>query len=337
MIEISVLIFLIFSINFFLKKSKILLNNTGQLHQSYTQEYQVPLSGGIFILIYFYYNHLIFDFNLIIYLSLFFILGLIADLNLIKSPGIRFIGQILLVIFFLVNLEINVLDVRIDWINSLLENYYFNIFFVLMCFLVLINGTNFIDGNNGISLGYFSIIFFIIYNLIDNNAIYYNETFIFSFLLLLIILLIINLFNQLYMGDNGVYLVSILTGYILIDIINQNQNLSPYLIVNIFWYPAFEILFSIIRKIKSKYSPLNPDTMHLHQLLFFYFLAKLNLSKNYLNSLTGLSINLFNGIILYFASINYYNTKTQIMFLFLSLIVYLFFYYILLKFKKLSK
>ena len=52
--EILFLIFLIFLTNFFLKKKNILLNNTGQIHQSYNQKYQVPLSGGLVILIYIY-------------------------------------------------------------------------------------------------------------------------------------------------------------------------------------------------------------------------------------------------------------------------------------------
>ena len=91
----------------------------------------------------------------------------------------------------------------------------------------------------------------------------------------------------------------------MIDLFSQNKDISPYFIVNIFWYPAFEILFSLIRKIKSKYSPLMPDASHLHQLLFFYFQKKINLRKSILNSITGVSINIYNGLILYFASIQY--------------------------------
>jgi UDP-N-acetylmuramyl pentapeptide phosphotransferase/UDP-N-acetylglucosamine-1-phosphate transferase len=333
MIEIFFLIISIFFINFFLKKNKFMQNSNGQLHQIYNQDYQVPLSGGIFIMSYFYYNNQYFDFILICYLSFFFILGLFADLNLVKSPIYRFVGQVLLIIFFVLYLDISVVDIRINWINNLLENYYFNIFFVLFCFLVLINGANFIDGNNGISLGYFLIIFILIFNSINKELVFYDETFLSSFLIILTIILIFNLLNKLYIGDSGVYVLAAFSGYILIDIFAQNQNISPYFIVNIFWYPAFEILFSLIRKIRSKYSPLMPDTNHLHQLLFNYYLKKINLNKNYLNSITGLSINVFNGTILFVASLNLTNTKIQIMFLALSLLVYLISYILLLKFK----
>ena len=332
--EILLLIFLIFLINFFLKKKDILLNNTGQIHQSYNQKYQVPLSGGLVILIYIFYNFELFNLTLIFYLTIFFILGLLADLNLIKSPTFRFLTQILLLIFLLIHLKVQIYDIRINWINDLLQYQYFNIFFVLLCFLVLINGTNFIDGNNGISLGYYLIIFSLMLTLINDEIIIYDKNFFISFLIVLFVLLIFNLLNRLYIGDSGAYLLSVFSGYILIDIINQNQNLSPYFIVNIFWYPAFEILFSLIRKIKYKYSPLKPDTKHLHQLLFFYYSKKVRLSKSFLNSITGISVNIFNGLILFFASMNLNNTKIQLAFILLSLTIYITVYLILFKFKK---
>ena len=285
MIEIFILILLIFCINYFFKKKIFLNNNTGQPHQIYNQENQVPLSGGIFIFIYFIYSFLgnsFFEFELVIFLTFFFILGLFADLNLIKSPAFRFVGQIILLIFFLITLEINIPDIRINIINKLLENFYINVFFVLFCFLVLINGSNFIDGNNGICIGYFLIIFIIILDLSNKDLITYNTSFLMSLLSLLFILLLFNLFNKLYLGDSGAYLLSFFSGYILIDIILKNPNISPYFIVNMFWYPAFEILFSVIRKIKLKYSPLKPDTLHFHQLLFFYLSKKNNFRKNIL-------------------------------------------------------
>ena len=86
------------------------------------------------------------------------------------------------------------------------------------------------------------------------------------------ILLIFNFLNQLYLGDSGVYLLSLFSGFILIDLFSQNPNISPYYIVNIIWYPAIEILFSLIRKIKSKYSPLMPDTTFSS--IIFFILSK---------------------------------------------------------------
>ena len=55
MIEIFILLTLIFILNFILKKNNFLLNYTGQSHQTYNQGQNIPLTGGIFILIFFYY------------------------------------------------------------------------------------------------------------------------------------------------------------------------------------------------------------------------------------------------------------------------------------------
>ena len=155
MIEYFFLILSILLINILFKKKNILPNNTGQFHQVYNQEFRVPLSGGLFIIGFFYLNYQYFELDLILYFTFFFLFGLFTDLHFLKSPTYRFLIQILFLVLFIIHFEIVIKDVRIDVINNLLENYYFNIFFVLFCFLVLINGSNFIDGNNGISLGYF--------------------------------------------------------------------------------------------------------------------------------------------------------------------------------------
>ena len=71
MIEIFTYSILIIIINFILKKKGMLLNFTGKLHQTYNNNHQVPLTGGIFILIFFYYNIQYFEFDFIICLSFF--------------------------------------------------------------------------------------------------------------------------------------------------------------------------------------------------------------------------------------------------------------------------
>ena len=103
------LIPLIILINFFLIKKKFLINNTGKLHQNYANLIQVPLSGGIYILLFFYF----FETNgqLLIFISILFVIGLIADLNLLNSPLKRFIIQICLIVLFVISLNIQIEDV----------------------------------------------------------------------------------------------------------------------------------------------------------------------------------------------------------------------------------
>ena len=56
MIEIFILLTFIFILNFILKKNNFLLNYTGQSHQTYNQGQNIPLTGGIFILLFFIIN-----------------------------------------------------------------------------------------------------------------------------------------------------------------------------------------------------------------------------------------------------------------------------------------
>ncbi len=317
------LIPIILFVNRILKKKKIFLNYTGKNHQIYTLKNKVPLSGGLFLILFFAININYFGFDVLIFFFIFFLIGLLADLDIIKSPDFRFLFQILLLILFIVNFDLTIQDIRIDFINIFLENYYINILFVSFCLLVLINGSNFIDGNNGLAIGYYTIVFLILIKLNYSGDISFENNQIISFVVILIILLTFNVTNKLYLGDNGIYLLSIYAGFNLINLFNNYPLLSPYFIANLLWYPAFEILFSVIRKLNSKFSPMKPDTLHLHQLIFFYYTKKLKFKKNVLNTFTGLTINIYNVLIIYLSSTDIYNTKFQVSILIINILIYL--------------
>ena len=100
-----------------------------------------------------------------------------------------------------------------------------------------------------------------------------------------------------------------------------------YFIVNLLWYPVFEILFSLIRKIKFKLSPLEADTFHLHQLIYFFFKKKFPKKSVFTNSLTGNLINIYNLVLFYCAHLYIHNTNAQIFLLVISLLTYVFIYF----------
>ena len=73
------------------------------------------------------------------------------------------------------------------------------------------------------------------------------------FIYILFILYILNFLNKIYLGDNGAYLIGLIFSICLIDFYNDNHtSISPFFIVLLLWYPAFENLFSILRKINFK-------------------------------------------------------------------------------------
>lgn len=334
LVKISILLVIIISTNFIFKSKNFLLSYTGLKHQIYNQQNKIPLSGGFVLLIYFLMNYYDQNITLTFYIFLFFLIGLIGDLNLFKSVMIRFLLQILLIVFFVISINISVMDLRVSFLNEILDNFYFNIFFVSFCFLVLVNGSNFIDGCNGLAIGYYLIIYVLLYYLIKNQIIVSDIDLFLSIIFCLLILLIFNLLNKLFLGDNGIYILSIVTGYILVEIVNLNNNISPYYIMNLLWYPAFEILFSMLRKIRSNFSPMKPDTNHLHQLVFFYYKCRFSFSQTTNNSLVGITINLYNLILIFIFSIYPENSKFQLTLVMMNIVNYLIIYKLLFDSKK---
>ena len=194
------------------------------------------------------------------------------------------------------------------------EGYLFINSSIIFSLLILINGTNFIDGVNTLVCGYYILIILtVLYVGHQNKLLIYNfDDFYYLFLSLLIIYLF-NFYSKVYLGDSGCFLLSFLIGCYLTIFCNNNLNLSrfisPIFILLLLWYPAFENLFSIIRKLITKKNASKPDNLHLHQLLFS-FLNKKN-DKKFINNntLAGNIINFYNLIIFMIASKFYYHTE----------------------------
>ena len=61
--------------------------------------------------------------------------------------------------------EANIDTIRIDFIDSYLSNFWISCLFTTFCLIIMLNGTNFIDGLNGLIILYFLVIIFILYRL----------------------------------------------------------------------------------------------------------------------------------------------------------------------------
>ena len=97
----------------------------------------------------------------------------------------------------------------------------------------------------------------------------------------------------------------------IIKIFRENNLYSSLYVVALLWYPAFENLFSIFRKILiDKKNAFIADTFHLHTLIFSYL--KKSKFKNSANSLTGLIINIY--MIPGFIISNFFSTNSKILF-----------------------
>jgi len=332
-LTIFISFFVFYFLNNYIKNGNFLSNYKGQKHQKFVGSKNIPLSGGIFltfsvIILFNYYS---------LYLSIFiffiFCVGFASDTNFLSSPKLRLLIQSLIIVFFVFFLDIKIYETKFILLDRLLENIYFRYFFSAFCLLILINGSNFIDGLNGLLIGYFTMIIFIVFYLNFNSYLGIEKNIIFLFLLTLVYLFILNINNKLFMGDSGSYVLGMICGYLLIKIYEFNQEISPYFIILLLWYPCFENLFSIIRKFSFRKSPINADNNHLHQLVFFYLKKKKFLKKFNVNNASSFLIILYNLLIFTVSLNSMSNSQFQITLVLFNIIVYLTIYFKLFTFK----
>ena len=326
---IEIAIFLL--ITFFAKKINFLNDNNLKFkHKVLVDNNNSKFTGGLFIffsILFFFPDSLN---NLVLYSFLILLLGLLSDLNILSEPLPRFVSQFILLISFIALTNTTIDTINVEVVDSFLKNKTISIFFSLFCFMVLINGTNFLDGLNTLVSGYYFLITIMIYYLGENlNLVIYSEIFLFLSIVLLIFL-IFNFFGKSILGDGGSYTLSFIFGFLLIDLFNNNKSISPYFIALILWYPAFENLFSIIRRLfisRKKIS--SPDTLHLHQLIYVFLSKYIYKKSKFSNTKTGLIILLYNFVIFYLTIVFklYYDTRIMVSIILFNVAVYLTVYY----------
>jgi UDP-N-acetylmuramyl pentapeptide phosphotransferase/UDP-N-acetylglucosamine-1-phosphate transferase len=322
-----ILVIFILILNKSLLRKKFLISITGEVHQKFASYSKVPLTGGILIFLgYLYFLskdtslYLSFSFTLLV-------LGLFSDLKIIKSATRRFLFQAFLVIIFVIFSDTQISQTRIIILDKFLTESIMNYIFVAFCILILMNGSNFIDGLNTLSLGYYLLISIVLFYLILYQNINLKYISIEYLICLLASGFILNLKNQIYLGDSGSYLLGFSFAVFLIEVFNSGQNISPFFIVLLLWYPCYENLFSIIRKRILKRSPMTPDTNHFHQLVFFFIKKRYKMQNLFANLITAQIINFYHLIIFLVAANYTKNSEIQIVLILLNVTVYTIIYF----------
>ena len=254
----------------------------------------VTRSGGVaaifslsifFAIYYLLYSKILYDYIFISYSM--FLVGFLDDLKINIKPFTRLIIMVLLLFLFIYILPIKIYNIDIPFLIPLMSSHFFSSFFVLLCFLFIINGANLIDGFNGLLA-----INLIIINIILAYINMSNNNLEFSILLIsqIIILLSFLLFNfpnaKIFLGDSGAYIFGALTSLNTIITNNLNPKISSFFFCTLLFYLFFEVFFSFFRKLTQKKSPIYPDDKHLH-MLSFYKISRIcgKYKGNYLNSI----------------------------------------------------
>ena len=285
---------------------------------------QIALSGGIvFFLLFVFFPYISFDLKIFIFLV--FTIGIISDLKILNLPSLRLLFQFLVITGFVYFTDLVIYFTDLKYLDLILKFKFFSVLFSVLCFLVLINGSNFLDGLNTLVIGYYILVLSSLIILINFFNINYDLFLIINFFIVLLVLFIFNFFNKSFIGDAGAYSISCLVGFICIDFYKSTQDFSVLFVVVILWYPAFETLFSIIRKINNKSNPAFPDNKHLHHYLFSFIQAKFK-KDLFSNIFAANIINIYNFLIFCLAISSYKNSYLLFLILVVNIAIYICFY-----------
>ena len=290
---VSFFIFLLISKYSHKIKSGALLDKDFYKPQAF-HDTPVTRSGGVaaiislsvfFVIYYSLYSKILYDYILVSY-SMFFV-GFLDDLKINIKPFKRLIIMVIILFLIIYILPIKIFNIDIPFLIPLMSSHIISSVFVLLCFLFIINGSNLIDGFNGL-LSINLIIINIILTYINLN----NGNLEFAVLLIsqIIVLLTFLLFNfpnaKIFLGDSGAYLFGALTSLNTIITNNLNPKISSFFFCTLLFYLFFEVFFSFFRKLKQRKSPIYPDDKHLHMLSFNKISIIYGKNKgNYLNSI----------------------------------------------------
>lgn len=253
---------------------------------------EVSRLGGLFIYIFIaslMWLELIqqkFILNILIAAIPFISIALKEDIFHNTTPKLRLITMVMsCLIFFYLN-PINFPVIDFPYLGYLISLYPVGIIFFTFSSLVVMNGMNMIDGMNGL----FGITAILQLLSISSIGFFYEDSEIIFLSMIFMAPLIIFLgfnfpFGKVFIGDTGAYFYGFVIALLTIYTFGKNNQLLSWLAILILFYPCMEILFSFIRKIAGRLSPLAPDNQHLHTLIFGVLKKKSN-KTNFSNVMT---------------------------------------------------
>ena len=217
-------------LNFIFKKFNILIDQTNvSNHKSFINGNRItPLSGGLvfFLILVFLLPENYKYFTILVFFI--FLTGLLSDLNILHSPAFRITFQTITIVIYIFLFDNFISSIRVDFFDNLLNIFFIKLFFTSFCILVLINGTNFMDGVNTLAVGYLILVFLNVLYLAEVKDLELDVLLVSVCLTSLTVIYIFNFFGKIFLGDGGSYLISFVFGVILIKFSSDNYLVSPY-------------------------------------------------------------------------------------------------------------
>ena len=234
---------------------------------------------------------------------LIFILGILDD-KFFLDPVKKFFILIFLITILCLNDSLTLVNViKIPLNDSVVSFTQLSLIFSILCYVFLIISLNMFDGINLQSFLFYIINFGFIF--INTN---YFSPFLLPILISLIFFGYLNYKNQIFLGDNGTFILAFLLGYFYVKNYNMVNIYNSIDIFNFLFLPVIDTVRVIIdRQLKNKKIFL-PDKIHFHHKL----LQKYKYNKTILILLTIILI----PHILFLANLNAFFTSSLLFFMY---------------------
>lgn len=263
---------IIFSQKYFLKNNFIDKIKTRSSHSSIaTRTGGISIFSTLFLIsIYFYFiGYDIYEFSLLIPLSLLTCVGLYDDINGVDYK-LKFIFQIIAAKIIIDN------GLIIDNLHGFAGIYEISRVAaqILTVFIIvaIINSINFIDGIDGLAITEVIKIIILIefFSGFNNNLTSLGLLTIFS--LLPLYYFNFKKTNKVFLGDGGSLLLGTLVMIYLLNVLSDNLNFSfglnkLYFIIIVVSYPLFDLIRVFLLRIFKGKSPFIADQNHLHHII----------------------------------------------------------------------
>lgn len=279
-----VILFTIFS--FYWKKIFYFFNfkeyeNIQRVHKN-----EISRLGGLLIYTFFlvvclmgYYDNILFV-SILLAVFPIFCISVKEDLFHNTAPRVRLILMMFSCLLFFYIYDIKLPQIEFPVIGKYISLFPINIIFFSFSTMVVMNGMNLVDGMNGLfgMTAFFQLLTMLFFSYLVND--HDLAMMIFLFLIPLCVFVIFNYpFGKIFIGDSGAYLYGFINSVLVIYFFGKYEVFLSWLAVLILIYPSMEVLFSFVRKIKSKKSPFNPDKKHLHSIIFQWLLNNTSINS----------------------------------------------------------
>ena len=146
--------------------------------------------------------------------------------------------------------------------------------FTFFVFLVIVNAVNFIDGIDGLAISEALKVILVVEYIGVENTPFYNMGLVLAFSIIPMYYFNFKKQNKIFLGDAGSLFLGTVIAIYLFYVLGAEYKLNPQfkmnkalLAIGIVIYPLVDLLRVFIIRIAQKKSPFHPDKNHLHHLL----------------------------------------------------------------------